>query len=78
MAGLAKGIGSGVRIPVQAMIEVSDRLSGTALLEADLLAGASTPAGGAQGMTMHNWGGLHLYGIQDARALLEELQALAG
>lgn len=72
MSGLAEGIGDGVTVPVTTMMNASQDLAELAMgTTVELRGGQGQPAAG---VTIY--GGLALYGVQDARGLLGELQAL--
>jgi len=73
MLGLAQGIGDGVTVPVTTMMNASRDLTELAL-------GTTVELHGNQGQPEAGvtiYGGLALYGVQDAPGLLSELRALA-
>lgn len=73
MLGLAEGIGGGVTVPITAMVQAGQDLAHLSVgLPGDGRGGQNPAAGG---VTIY--GGLALYGVQDAQGLLSELRALA-
>ena len=72
MLGLAEGIGGGVTVPITAMVQAGQDLTHLAGRPGDGRGGLNPAAGG---VTIY--GGLALYGVQDAQGLLGELRALA-
>ena len=72
MLGLAEGIGGGVTVPITAMVQAGQDLTHLAGRPGDGRGGLNPAAGGET-----IYGGLALYGVQDAQGLLGELRALA-